>query len=145
MSTDEQRELATAEPETTEVQRPEGPNGDSVTHRDLSEWRGHELYDSVGKKIGRLEEVYFDVDTDEPQFGTVRRGWLTKRLEFVPLVGAVVGPDNLQLATTLDQVKAAPDLGKGELTPAAESALFHHYRINYSPSSRDSQRRLVRH
>lgn len=117
-----------------------------VTHRDLTEWRGHDLLDARGKRIGRLEEVYFDSDSDEPQFGTVRRGWLTRRLEFVPLVGAVVGPDNLQVATTIDELKKAPNIGSEDsLTPEAESALYHHYRLNYEPAGREGKRRLIRH
>ncbi len=43
---------------------------------DIGEWRGRELVDSNGERIGKLEEVYFDIETDEPQFGTVKEGFL---------------------------------------------------------------------
>jgi hypothetical protein len=120
----------------------------AVTHRDLAEWRGRDLNDANGERIGRLEDVYFDIDTDEPQFGTVKQGGLFGRhLTFVPLIGAAVGPDNLQVATTVEQVKSAPNIALegDQLTAEDESALYHHYQLNYTPSDRESKKRLVRH
>jgi hypothetical protein len=38
---------------------------------------------------------------DEPQLGTVKEGIFGRHLTFVPLVGAAVGPDNLQVAATV--------------------------------------------
>ena len=119
----------------------------TVTHRDLSEWRGRDLTDTNGERIGALEDVYFDVDTDEPQFGTVKEGWLGRHLTFVPLVGAVVGPDSLQVAATVEQVRSAPNINdvSDQLTADDESALYHHYHLNYDPSDRETKKRLVRH
>ncbi len=88
-------EVETEEADVTEAAAP-------VTHQDLSEWRGRTLNDANGERIGRLEDVYFDVDTDEPQFGTVKEGLFGRHLTFVPLIGATVGPDNLQVATTVN-------------------------------------------
>ena len=42
--------------------------------RNLAEWRGKYLVDRDGDKIGKLEDVYVDVETDEPMFGTVKEG-----------------------------------------------------------------------
>ena len=42
--------------------------------RNLAEWRGKSLVDRDGDKIGKLEDVYVDVETDEPMFGTVKEG-----------------------------------------------------------------------
>jgi hypothetical protein len=44
----------------------------AVGHRDFSEWHGKALIDRDGEKIGKLEDVYFDVETDQPQFGTIK-------------------------------------------------------------------------
>src|SRR5512132_1123241 len=43
-----------------------------VTHRNIAEWHGKQLIDRDGEKIGKLEDVYVDVETDEPVFGTVK-------------------------------------------------------------------------
>ena len=117
-----------------------------VMHREIGEWRGRELVDVHGERIGNLEEVYFDVETDEPQFGTVKEGWIGRHLTFVPLAGVTIGPDNLQVAASIQQVKSAPNIALhgGELSPADESALYHHFELNYTPIDNQSGRRLAR-
>jgi len=77
---------------------------------DVTEWRGKMLLDRDGERIGKLQDVYVDVETDEPQFGTVKEGFIGRHLTFVPLAGIQVGPDNLQVAVTKDQVRSAPDI-----------------------------------
>jgi hypothetical protein len=113
---------------------------------DIGEWRGRELVDRNGERIGKLEEVYFDIETDEPQFGTVKEGFLGRHLTFVPLTGITIGPDNLQMSVTAEQVKNAPNLALqgGELSQSDESALYHHYELNYTPPDNKSGRRLAR-
>ena len=117
-----------------------------VIHQDIGEWRGRELVDRNGERIGKLEEVYFDIETDEPQFGTVKEGFLGRHLTFVPLTGITIGPDNLQVPVTAEQVKNAPNIALqgGELSQSDESALYHHYELNYTPPDNKSGRRLAR-
>jgi uncharacterized protein YrrD len=118
----------------------------AVMHREIAEWRGRDLVDSAGERIGKLEEVYFDVETDEPQFGTVKEGFIGRHLTFVPLTGIVIGPDNLQVPVTKEQVSSAPNIALqgGELSQGDESALYHHYQLNYTPPETQSGRRLAR-
>ena len=58
------------------------------------------LVDRDGEKIGKLQDVYVDVENDEPQFATVKEGFIGRHLTFVPLGGIKVGPDDLQVAVT---------------------------------------------
>jgi hypothetical protein len=113
---------------------------------DVSEWRGKLLFDRNGERIGRLQDVYVDVETDEPQFGTVKEGFIQRHLTFVPLGGIQVGPDNLQVTATKEQVRSAPDIAMHgeELSQADESALYHHFEMNYTPPDTESGRRLAR-
>lgn len=117
-----------------------------VTHQNIAEWQGKELVDHYGEKIGKLEGVYVDVETDEPMFGTVKEGMIGRHLTFVPLGGITIGPDNLQVPVSREQVKAAPNLDTdgGELSQADESGLYHHYELNYTPPDTESGRRLAR-
>ncbi len=117
-----------------------------VMHREIAEWHGRELIDRHGERIGKLEDVYFDIETDEPQFGTVKEGWIGRHLTFVPLAGITIGPDNLQVAASIQQVKSAPNIALkgGELSQADESALYHHFQLNYTPVDSQSGRRLAR-
>ena len=112
----------------------------------VSDWHGKVLVDCHGEKIGKLEDVYVDVETDEPQFATVKEGFIGRHLTFVPLGGIVVGPDDLQTAVTKEQVRSAPEIAMHgeELSQADESALYHHFEMNYSPPAIASGRRLAR-
>jgi hypothetical protein len=112
----------------------------------VADWHGKTLIDRDGEKIGKLEEVYVDVETDEPQFATVKEGLVGRHLTFVPLGGLRVGPDELQVTVSKQQVKDAPniELRGEELSQEDESALYHHYELNYIPPDIPSGRRLAR-
>jgi sporulation protein YlmC with PRC-barrel domain len=112
----------------------------------VAQWQGKMILDRNGEKVGKLQDVYVDVETDEPQFATVKEGFIDRHLTFVPLGGIQVGPDDLQVAVTKDQVRSAPeiDMHGGELSQADESTLYHHFELNYTPISTESGRRLAR-
>jgi PRC-barrel domain len=69
-------------------------------HQNIAEWHGKELVDCEGRKVGKLGDVYVDVETDEPMFGTVTENLFARRFTFVPLRGLTIGRDNLQLAVS---------------------------------------------
>jgi sporulation protein YlmC with PRC-barrel domain len=116
----------------------------TVAHREIAEWHGRELIDCDGERIGKLEDVYYDVETEEPQFGTVKEGLIGRHLTFVPLVAVTIGPDNLQVTVSKEQVKKAPNIGLNDLSQVDESNLYHHYQLNYTPLDTESGRRLAR-
>jgi len=112
----------------------------------VAEWLGKTIVDRDGERIGKLQDVYVDVETDEPQFGTVKEGVFARHLTFVPLAGVQVSPQQLQVSATKEQVRSAPDielLGE-ELSQADESVLYHHFEQNYTPIQTPSGRRLAR-
>jgi PRC-barrel domain len=117
-----------------------------VKHPNIAEWHGKPLFDRYGEKIGKLQGVYVDVETDEPVFGTVKEGFIGRHLTFVPLAGATIGPDSLQISVSKELVKDAPniEIEGDELSQADESALYHHYELNYTPPDTESGRRLAR-
>jgi hypothetical protein len=76
---------------------------------DIREWRGHDVVDSEGHKIGELEAIYVDTSTDLPAFATVTVGMPTRyRLVFVPLAQATVGPGYLKVAHDRKHVNDSP-------------------------------------
>ena len=131
-------------PETSVVELVVADTESMITHQDIAEWQGRQLIDCDGGRIGKLEDVYFDVETEEPQFGTVKEGLFGRHLTFVPLARATVGPDNLRVPVTKEQVKSAPNIGMGDLSQVDESLLYHHYELNYTPLGTESGRRLAR-
>jgi hypothetical protein len=112
---------------------------------DIREWRGHDVVDAEGHKIGELEAVYVNTVTDLPSFATVRVGLPTRhRLVFVPLGEATVGPGYLKVAYDRKQVKDAPSIDTdGELPAGDEEAVFTHYGLAYEASA-DGARLLGR-
>ena len=149
METDDSHPTGTSSETLASASPSEAPTAaaeTTVTHRDIAEWHGKQLIDRNGERIGKLEGVYIDTETDEPQFATVKEGFFGPHLTFVPLTELTIGPDNLQVSVTKQQVKDAPNihLEGDELSQADESALYHHYQLNYTPSDTPSGRRLGR-
>jgi hypothetical protein len=112
---------------------------------DIREWHGHDVVDPAGRKIGELEAVYVDTRSDLPSFGTVRVGMpARRRLVFVPLGQAIVGPGYLKVAYDKKQVRQAPSIATDGVLPAGEEqAIFSHYGLVYEPGA-DGARLLAR-
>ncbi|MET9777554.1 PRC-barrel domain-containing protein [Streptomyces sp. NPDC006367] len=111
----------------------------------IRDWRGHDVVDNDGHKIGSLESIYVDTVTDRPAFAAVTTGLPTRRrLVFVPLEKATVGPGYLKVPYDKGLVKDAPGIDPdGELEAASEGAVFAHYDLPYEPGSQ-GERRLAR-
>ncbi|AEV83712.1 photosystem reaction center subunit H [Actinoplanes sp. SE50] len=111
----------------------------------LRDWRGQNVIDRDGDKIGELEAVYVDTATDEPSFVTVRTGFIGRhRLTFVPLGGATVKPDAVRVQVTKKQTGDAPSIDvDGELLAADEPGVFAHYGLPYAAGA-GGERRLAR-
>ncbi|HXN39785.1 MAG TPA: PRC-barrel domain-containing protein [Solirubrobacteraceae bacterium] len=71
----------------------------------VAAWHGKMLVDRDGEKIGKLQDVYVDVEIDEAQFATIKEGFIGRHLTFVPLGGIKIGPDDLQVAVSREQVE----------------------------------------
>ena len=111
----------------------------------LRDWRGENVIDPAGDKIGQLEAVYFDTATDEPSFATVKVGFIGRhRLAFVPLGGATVRPDAIRVRYDKKLVGDAPAIDlDGELTAVDEPGVFAYYKLPYTTGA-TGERRLAR-
>ena len=76
-----------------------GPAGEfMIPAENIRDWRGQDVVDVSGSKVGALEAVYFDTATDQPAFLSVKIGMVGRhRLVFVPLGGAVVSPNSVKV------------------------------------------------
>lgn len=111
----------------------------------LGEWRGQEVVDSEGERIGKLEEVYFERGSREPGFGSVKTGLFGRRLSIFPLSEATIGRDYIRIPYRKDEVKDAPNVEPdGQLTGAEELNLFRHFGLD-EPDSAGDDSRLVRY
>jgi len=112
----------------------------------IREWEGKEVVDPDGEQIGRLEDVYFDAEADEPRFVTVHTGLFGQNLTFVPTQGATLGQDYLKVDRLKGEVHHAPHIERGgELSLEEEARVFKYYGIEYQPAATEGGRRLVRH
>ena len=111
----------------------------------LRDWRGENVVDLDGDKIGELEAVYVDTVDDEPAFATVRVGFIGRhRLVLVPLAGATVSPKALRVRYDKKLVGNAPSIDlDGELAATDEPALFAYYGLPYQAGA-SGARRLAR-
>lgn len=111
----------------------------------IRDWRGRNVVDPDGDKIGSLEAVYVDTVTDAPSFATVQVGLVgRRRLIFVPLLNATVGPEYVRVRVPKKLTKDAPSIDTdGELPASDESAVFEHYGLDYTPGA-GGERRLGR-
>jgi len=108
----------------------------------LRQWIGHDLVDDSGHKIGRIDDVYVDEDTNQPEWIAVTTGLFGSHISFVPLDGLSASEDVLVSQWPKDTVKDAPHAEPdGRLSEDEESALYRHYgRDTGRPGQRDTGR-----
>jgi uncharacterized protein (TIGR02271 family) len=111
-----------------------------MTMTDLSGWRGHDVVDPSGDKIGEIEDIYLDEQTDQPEWLAVRTGLFGRRVSFVPLAEAQPSGDYVAVPYTKDQVKDAPhaDPDEGLLSESEEARLYEYYGLPYSDIKSDT-------
>lgn len=111
----------------------------------IRDWQGKDVLDPDGEKIGEVEDVYFDIETDQPRFLCVKAGWPRHRIALIPVSGVTATPDHLTVAVTKDTAKKAPGVEPGgELSADIEKELFGYYALPYRAARTPGGRRLVR-
>jgi uncharacterized protein (TIGR02271 family) len=107
--------------------------------REAYEWRGRNVVDQEGTKVGRLEEVYLDQHTGRPEWLLVHTGLFGTKSSFAPLAGARVDGADVRIGYSKQEVKDAPSVeADGELSQEEEARLYAHYGLDYSESRSDS-------
>jgi sporulation protein YlmC with PRC-barrel domain len=91
-------------------------------------FRGDDLADRDGERIGRIEEIYLDAETGEPEWALVHTGLLGSKRSFVPLADATEADGQLRVPLAKDTVKGAPGVEpNGQLSEDEEAELIAHY------------------
>jgi uncharacterized protein (TIGR02271 family) len=95
--------------------------------------------DSSGSKIGSIEEIYLDTETNEPEWALVHTGLFGTKQTFVPIREASEAEGSLQVPFDKGTVKDAPKLDPdGQLSQREEAELYRHYGMSYSESESDT-------
>ena len=101
-----------------------------ITRNDLRNLLGATAHDPFGDKIGKVGQVYYDDDTDQPKWITVHTGLFGTNESFVPLQGAQVQDGIVTVGYDKQRIKNAPKIAKdGHLSPEEEVQLYRYYGI----------------
>jgi uncharacterized protein (TIGR02271 family) len=107
-----------------------------TTREDVLSWRGQDMVDADGDKIGKIEEIYLDAETNEPEWAVVTTGLFGSKQTFVPIGDANASGGSIRVpfekATVKDAPKVDPD---GRLSQEDERTLYAHYGRQYSEYS----------
>jgi len=111
----------------------------TINTNDVTALRGQELVDRDGDKIGKIEEIYLDEQTGQPEWLAVKTGLFGSSLSFVPLAQATTEGGTVRVPFEKSQVKDAPNAeADGQLSQDEEARLYRHYGMDYSESRSDS-------
>jgi uncharacterized protein (TIGR02271 family) len=96
-------------------------------------WRGQDAVDRDGDKIGAIEEIYLDAESNEPEWAVVNTGLFGTKQSFVPLREAAPSGEGIRVAFDKATVKDAPKVDPdGRLSTQEEAELYRHYGLEYS-------------
>jgi len=117
----------------------------AITIEDVKEWRGQDVVDPEGEKLGKLDEIFYDAETDLPAFAGVKSGVFGKHLTLAVLAGATAGRGFLRVPVSKSEFKDAPSFDPdAELTIQDEMTAYGFYGLEYRPVGEDA-RRLAKH
>jgi uncharacterized protein (TIGR02271 family) len=102
-------------------------------------WRGQTTVDSDGEKIGTIEEIYLDAETDQPEWLAVKTGLFGSKISFIPIAEATDAGDDVRVPYSKAQVKDSPHADPdGRLSQQEEAQLYRHYGLDYGESRTDT-------
>lgn len=97
---------------------------------DVETWDGQPLLTTDGDKVGRIESIYLDGDTDEPAWMAVKTSKLGSAVSLVPLHRATSDGDGITVPYDKEHIKRAPTFKPDDEISAEDArALYEHYAI----------------
>jgi uncharacterized protein (TIGR02271 family) len=108
---------------------------------ELSNWMGRQVNGRDGNKIGKIDDIYLDDRTGEPEWLAITTGLFGTRRSFVPLADARMEGDDVMVPYDKDMVKDAPNAEHdGHLSPEEEERLYHHYGVRSADTGRTTDK-----
>jgi uncharacterized protein (TIGR02271 family) len=108
-----------------------------ANYDDFTGWIGRTAVDPNGDKVGKIEDIYADDDTGQPEWLAVHTGTFGSHVSFVPLQGAQVQGDSLVLGYDKGLVKDAPRAeADGHLSEDEEDRLYQYYGMGAATTAR---------
>ena len=110
----------------------------TITMDQLSQAHGVDVLDSAGDKIGAVEEIFYDQQTNQPEWIGIGTGFFGTKRVVVPVTGAELRDDGLYVPYSRGQVKGAPDIDSDEISQDTEAQLAEYYGVGYSEERSDT-------
>jgi uncharacterized protein (TIGR02271 family) len=102
---------------------------------------GKNVMGADGEKIGKVEDLYVDSESQQPEWISVSTGFFGSHVSLVPLAEANEEGDDVRVPYSKDQVKSAPHYDPGrELSEEEEADLFRHYGMSYAAQDTGQRR-----
>jgi uncharacterized protein (TIGR02271 family) len=111
---------------------------DRLTMDRLEEARGLPVYDSAGDKIGKVEDIYYDEQTNQPEWIGIGTGFFGTKRVLVPVQGANLTGEGYTVPYDKDRVKESPDIDGDEISQETEADLYSYYGLKYSERRSDT-------
>jgi hypothetical protein len=104
----------------------------STITTDCESWIGSMLVDGDHCRVGKIEAIYFDEQTDSAQWMVVKTGLFGTRHSFVPLAGATAAGDVITTPIDKGEIDRAPMIDAAEDVPDAQVVeLYRYYCMPY--------------
>jgi uncharacterized protein (TIGR02271 family) len=101
--------------------------------------RGASVIDREGAKMGSVEDIYLDRETEEPEWVVIKTGLLGAQVNFVPLRDASMQGEEIVVPYDKKKVSGAPSVdADGELSQQEEAELYSYYGLEYSEDHSDT-------
>jgi uncharacterized protein (TIGR02271 family) len=99
-------------------------------------WQGATMVDRDGDRIGKIDAIYVDDQTGEPEWALVNTGFFGTRSTFVPIAQATARGDQVRVPYEKQLVKDAPNIDPdGHLSEQEEQELWRHYGLDYGATA----------
>jgi uncharacterized protein (TIGR02271 family) len=95
----------------------------------LSRLQGAPVLDSTGDQIGKVEEIFYDTDTGQPEWIGLGTGFFGTKRVLVPVQGANIQGESITVPYEKDHVKGAPDIDSDEISYETEAELYRYYNL----------------
>jgi uncharacterized protein (TIGR02271 family) len=100
-------------------------------------WEGRTMVDRDGDRIGRIDAIYLDDQTGQPEWALINTGLFGTRSSFVPLTQATQTDHDVRVPYDKQLVKDAPRVDPDRhLSEAEERQLWRHYGLDYDRTTR---------
>jgi hypothetical protein len=121
-------EEQTTEEKPEEAEAP-AAESEALTAAEAQGWQGFKLDDIGGATVGKIEGVYVDEQTGEPEWILARMGRFGHHC-LVPARDAVGAAGHVWVPYSRDQIRKAPRIEAGKaLEQQAETTLLEHYGV----------------